>query len=302
MSGASGSPYLQTAGQREVKQWLGAYYGAVSNNNDPTGKHRVTMKVPQVLGLAVTTWAVPLTPVLVPPAVGSLVIAFFIGGDPDQPAYLVQSPAQAQPLLLDTNSADIQPLGVRAAGASGLAADAVHTHPTTGLTNSGYTAAIAETMPIYAATGSVQAPSGTLQLAAINLAKGTVVSNITFLRSSATGASTTRWWFSLLDNAYMLRAVTAGQTTAPAAGNTVTLPLAAAYTATYTGQYYVGVMCSGSSSPGWAGSAINPPTNIIPGIGGINGTDTGLSTPGTPGVTQYHAPTTPAWAIYANVT
>lgn len=132
--------YLPTAGQRPVQQWLGAYYGVVSNTNDPLGQNRVTMKVPQVLGLAVTTWATPLVPISgSPPAVGALVIAIFIGGDPDQPVYLVQGGPGVQPIidaLLGTSAASLEPSGVAAVGTTGLLAQIDHIHPGAGQTGS----------------------------------------------------------------------------------------------------------------------------------------------------------------------
>jgi len=78
------------------------YYGAVSGNADPQGKNRCLLRVPQLLGSAVTTWAVSMTPVSSPPAVGSLVAVVFLGGDLDHPAYMVvnpQPPAAAAPGL-----------------------------------------------------------------------------------------------------------------------------------------------------------------------------------------------------------
>jgi len=78
------------------------YYGSVSGNADPQGKNRCLLRVPQLLGSAVTTWAVSMTPVSSPPAVGSLVAVVFLGGDLDHPAYMVinpQPPPAAAPSL-----------------------------------------------------------------------------------------------------------------------------------------------------------------------------------------------------------
>lgn len=88
MTSGSGQRYLKTAGEPEVRQWPGVYLAIVSSAADPAGKHRIRMRVPQVLGTAVTAWAVPLIPVPAPPAVGATVAAVFLGGDPDQPAWL----------------------------------------------------------------------------------------------------------------------------------------------------------------------------------------------------------------------
>lgn len=80
--------YARTNGERPVKQWFGSYQAVVANNADPAGLRRVQLKVPQILGTAVTTWAVPLTPVGWAPPVNARVSVTFLGGDPDQPAYM----------------------------------------------------------------------------------------------------------------------------------------------------------------------------------------------------------------------
>jgi hypothetical protein len=146
-------------------QYFGIYFGVVNNNADPLTQNRCLLQVPQLFGTGVTTWATCLTPLQSPPAVGTVITAMFIGGDVDHPCYLVTDPAMLalesnsaniQPVgtanaagnsknaaaanhvhklvlsavapLLDTNASDIQPLGTQAAGASGIPCDAAHTH------------------------------------------------------------------------------------------------------------------------------------------------------------------------------
>jgi len=83
------SNYIGTAGQREVKQWLGIYIGVVINNSDPKGTKRVIAQVPQVLGNAFTTWCNPVTQPSGSsgPNVGTTIYVMFAGGDPDYPVY-----------------------------------------------------------------------------------------------------------------------------------------------------------------------------------------------------------------------
>lgn len=88
MASGDGAQYLPGGGEGKAPQWLGIYYAYVSGNADPTGKFRARLRVPQVMGNAVTGWAIPLLPQTAAPAVGAAVMAMFVGGDPTQPAYL----------------------------------------------------------------------------------------------------------------------------------------------------------------------------------------------------------------------
>jgi uncharacterized protein involved in type VI secretion and phage assembly len=77
------------------KRFYGKYRGTVESNADPSHLGRVTIKVPDVLGDTISTWAVPCVPVaglhagffLVPPA-GSWVWVEFEQGDPDYPIWV----------------------------------------------------------------------------------------------------------------------------------------------------------------------------------------------------------------------
>jgi hypothetical protein len=112
--------------QGNYPQYHGIFYGAVSNNADPLKKNRCTLRVPQLLGSAVTTWALPLTPMVDPPKVGTLVAVLFTGGDLDNPVYLVVNPA----VPIEGNNANVQPVGTTAAAGTShkvAAADHVHT-------------------------------------------------------------------------------------------------------------------------------------------------------------------------------
>jgi hypothetical protein len=112
--------------QGNYPQYHGIFYGAVSNNADPLKKNRCTLRVPQILGSAVTTWALPLTPMVDPPKVGTLVAVLFTGGDLDNPVYLVVNPA----VPIEGNNANVAPVGTTASAGSShkvAAADHVHT-------------------------------------------------------------------------------------------------------------------------------------------------------------------------------
>ena len=125
MIGAGGVSPVPGSGQGDYPQYHGIFYGAVSNNADPKKKNRCTLRVPQLLGSAVTTWALPLTPLVDPPAVGTLVAVMFTGGDLDNPVYLVVYPKVA----IETNSGNVQPIGVTSsAGTSHKVAAADHVH------------------------------------------------------------------------------------------------------------------------------------------------------------------------------
>lgn len=69
----------------------GIYRGVVVANNDPVGKGRVRLRVPQLLGKTPTDWAWPknVSSVSVsPPKVGTGVWVMFEGGDPAFPVWV----------------------------------------------------------------------------------------------------------------------------------------------------------------------------------------------------------------------
>lgn len=76
-----------------VSQIHGIYSAVVVSVNDPLKQNRVQLQIPQVLGTAVSNWAKPLsqTTGTSVPSVGSVVMALFIGGDRNNPAYMPPS-------------------------------------------------------------------------------------------------------------------------------------------------------------------------------------------------------------------
>lgn len=88
MSFINPSRTMDTTGIPSKKMYHGIYTASVVNNNDPKGENRVTMLVPQILGTAVSNWAVPLGFFISsPPPPGTLVHGMFLGGDLNYPVY-----------------------------------------------------------------------------------------------------------------------------------------------------------------------------------------------------------------------
>lgn len=78
-----------------MNEKYGKYRGMVLNNIDPLQKGRVQVQVPDVLGLGISTWAMPCVPiagtqagVYVVPAIGSGVWVEFEGGNTDYPVWV----------------------------------------------------------------------------------------------------------------------------------------------------------------------------------------------------------------------
>ena len=81
--------------QTGIRTCLGKYRGTVVNNVDPLNKGRLMVQVPDVLGTAVSTWALPCVPLAGPnngfyalPMIGSGVWVEFEQGDPDYPIWV----------------------------------------------------------------------------------------------------------------------------------------------------------------------------------------------------------------------
>lgn len=77
-----------------MEKHYGKYRGTVINNVDPMQKGRLQVQVPDVLGVAMSSWAMPCVPLTGPqmgtyflPLIGSGVWVEFEGGDPDYPIW-----------------------------------------------------------------------------------------------------------------------------------------------------------------------------------------------------------------------
>lgn len=77
--------------------WTGTYTATVVNNDDPLGVGRLQLNVPQVLGNAVSSWAVPAAAYYQVPNNGTTLSCVFLGGDPAQPAW--NGPLDLSPLV-----------------------------------------------------------------------------------------------------------------------------------------------------------------------------------------------------------
>jgi uncharacterized protein involved in type VI secretion and phage assembly len=76
------------------EKYFGKYRGLVLNNIDPMQIGRLNVQVPDVLGLGISSWAMPCVPIAGPqmgvytvPTVGSGVWVEFEGGNPDYPIW-----------------------------------------------------------------------------------------------------------------------------------------------------------------------------------------------------------------------
>jgi len=149
--------------------------------------------------------------------------------------------------------------------------------------------ALATTMDRRTVGGSSIAvvPSGTMRMTAIWLAKGTVVTSLTYLAGTV-GVSVTNRWFALYDLSKNLLRTTADNAAAWAAGTTLTLPLSSAYTIPSDGLYYIGI-CEVATT-----------TTALRGIV-VSGNAVGISPPlngdGSTGLTNAASTPTPGPAI-----
>jgi hypothetical protein len=112
-------PNLPGGTVAKTTQWWGIYFGYVSSNSDPTDSGRLKLRVPQVLGTAVSGWATPMVPLTYVPPIGALVAVMFVGGDPTQPVYFgnFAIPAPGTPASVSTEPpADPSMLGSAGGG------------------------------------------------------------------------------------------------------------------------------------------------------------------------------------------
>jgi uncharacterized protein involved in type VI secretion and phage assembly len=77
-----------------MPEFFGKYRGNVINNIDPMQKGRLLVQVPDVLGVGISSWAMPCVPLtgiqmgtFFLPIIGSGVWVEFEGGDPDYPIW-----------------------------------------------------------------------------------------------------------------------------------------------------------------------------------------------------------------------
>lgn len=111
----------------EPTRYLGKYRGTVVNNVDPNGVGRIQVQVPDVLGDATSSWAMPCFPVAGPgmgewaiPPNGAGVWVEFEQGDPSYPIWTgcwfgsaTEVPAAARPAIPTQHNIVLQTSGQR---------------------------------------------------------------------------------------------------------------------------------------------------------------------------------------------
>lgn len=144
--------------------------------------------------------------------------------------------------------------------------------------------------------------SATEQVAAIQLIKGQVVTNIAFLSGVTAGGTLVNQWFTLRSSARVLLGVTADDTsTAWAADTLKPLALATPYTILTSGLYYLGCMVKATTVPTLVGTAYSRAAiaALPPILCGTDGTNTSLTNPASAPATSaaYTAGTAYAYAV-----
>jgi hypothetical protein len=133
--------------------------------------------------------------------------------------------------------------------------------------------ALAETIPAVFATTAFTPTSGDLYIWPVRLGAGESVGHVGFVTTTTAGATLNHWWTCLCDNTYTVQATSADQTSGAIAASTwFSLAMGTAYTATYSGLYYLGVMISDNSGtqPTLCGSAAGPLIAMMTGTGHPN--------------------------------
>lgn len=149
------------------------------------------------------------------------------------------------------------------------------------------TGAVAQsTSRALAHASSAQLLSGRAHYVAVPLAAGQVISSITFVSGTQAAVTPTNQWFSLysLSGTTLSKlAVTNDDTsTAWAANSAKTLSIASPYTITATGTYYLGIMVAAGTVPSLQAATVSATVQALPPIVcGLDGTNTGLTTPAT---------------------
>lgn len=113
------------------------------------------------------------------------------------------------------------------------------------------TAALAETFlrPGASTADGAVLSTGRLQLVAIPLPSGLLITSITFASKTTPGSGMTNQWFALFNNAaspVLLRQTADDTSTAWAANSLKTLTLSSSFTTTYAGLHYLGIMVAGT--------------------------------------------------------
>lgn len=168
--------------------------------------------------------------------------------------------------------------------------------------NLGLTGTLAETMPRQTCpeVNTTMAASGTLNLQAIYLQAGMLVSNITLCSATTAAGTPTNYFFALYDGSRNLRAQSANQTTTAWAANTIkTLAMTTPYRVPTSGVYYIGYFMTATTVPTMKGGTARTGGQLALGAPIVAGpSTTGLTTAlpdpaaaitGTPTISWYAA-------------
>lgn len=127
--------------------------------------------------------------------------------------------------------------------------------------------------------------SGRLSLQAIWLPAGITISSISLWSATTAGASLTNQLFGLFgNNRNLLRSSVNDTSTAWSANSKKTLALTSAFTTTYSGLYYIGVMVTATTVPTLKGNTAKTDgslNNAAPSMGGTSNTGLTTALPGT---------------------
>ncbi len=263
--------------QTTYPQWTGWYYATVSNNADPMGIGRCQLRIPQVLGTTVSTWAWALTVLssttssaaasTTPPPVGTVVAVMFIGGDLSNPAYL----------LLTTSATTVTTpvtTGTGTGGGSGTTPSATTTSLPNGTVGTAYSQAVTVsggTGPYTYTVTSGSLPSWATLNASTGVISGTPTANgtstFTITITDASGATVDTEALTLTVGAYVVAVTTMVLPTAQV-GQAFTATMAATGgTGTYTWAVSAGALPAGLTLTSSTGVVAGTPT--APGTGSV---------------------------------
>lgn len=166
--------------------------------------------------------------------------------------------------------------------------------------NLGITGTLAETMPreICTETNTTMAASGTLNMQAIYLKAGWLVSNITLCSATTAANTPTNYRFGLFDSARVKLAESANQTTTAWAANTVkTLAMGTPYRVPTSGLYYIGYYMTATTVPTLKGFTAKTGAQLAGTAPILNGSSTtGLTTAFPDPAAAITVQTTTFWA------
>jgi hypothetical protein len=166
-----------------------------------------------------------------------------------------------------------------------LAMTGVGKIPITGGPAGSLKSTISQTIPLEGATASLVLSTGVMSLCSIYIPTNTTVSNINAITSSTAESAGSHFWFALYDDGrgsstagqLALLGQTADQTgaTFAAANTNIGLSLITPYSTTYSGIYYIAVMCVGTTPTFLASTKFTATFTIAASAGAFCGSTAG---------------------------